>query len=102
MSSVPEPERGFAVGKVAARLGLLLCILASFALPTYVLQPSRLTAGVAGEITGGAVVYAALPLIWWAFRRFRYDRAGGPIVLWLVLLVALGGLSIRGAAILAQ
>ena len=45
--------------------------------------------------TAGAVfsLSAIIPLIVWAFRRFRAQRAGGPLVLWVILGVIVATLS---------
>lgn len=103
MSSLPETDSGLPGGRGGARLALLLCLLATLALPLWLYWPAVSTPrnwGIAtGAMLGNALMVGLLPMIWWGFRRFRYERAGGPIILWVVLLLVLGGLTIKGAAL---
>lgn len=59
-------------------------------------------AEAAGYLAGGAfvtfLVAGIFPLVWWGFRRFRAERAAGPLVLWLALIPLVALASFLGQA----
>ena len=61
------------------------------------IQPAPLGATVGGAIEIYAVS-AVIPLIIWAFGRFRLQKAIVPVAVWGVLLVLVGGASLAKAS----
>jgi len=47
---------------------------------------------IATPVLGSVLIIlfsSPLPFIWWALRRFEYKRSFGPLVLWVVVIIAL-------------
>lgn len=95
---LPEHSDGLANSKGGAKFLLALCVLGSFVGPAYSHWPLFVNPNgwgrEAGEIFGAALGPALLPLIWWGVRRFLWIKAGGPLLLWIILIVFFGATSI--------
>lgn len=67
---------------------------------TQMVHPGYGGGDLVGNAVGGGltifVVGGVLPLIVWAFMRFRADRAAIPLVLWAILSCAMAGFSYLG------
>jgi hypothetical protein len=80
------------------RIGLLfvLYFLAAVVFTAFEasLEPfTKFDSGKIGEVIGGGiaiyVMAGILPMLFWAFQRFKPERAGGPFVAWLIVAVPL-------------
>lgn len=84
-------EASSATARTAGFILLAICVAASVAigvipsLPNLDL-PQYGVAMMIGETVGGVMATTYGPLIWWAYRQFRWDEAFGPMVLWLAAI----------------
>src|SRR6516162_5482075 len=53
---------------------------------------------VVGRALGLFLVPGVLPLVFWAFGRFRAEKAGGPLVAWLFIGLLFAFLAADGAS----
>lgn len=84
-------EASSATARSAGFTLLVICVAASVALGSLNALPAldRPHFGVQafiGETMGGFGLASYGPLIWWAYRQFRWDESLGPMVLWLAAI----------------
>ena len=88
------------VVRSAGQALLAVCVAASVAVALVTAWPVNVgpfgTARMLGYATGVFVFLTYAPLIWWAYRQFRWDRSAGPMTVWVVLNVLYGAIALWG------
>lgn len=58
---------------------------------------SRLPIIAVGQSFGVFLTYTIIPFIWWAFYKFRWSKAYGPMLTWTLIMLFFMPLSLYGA-----
>lgn len=79
---------------------LVVCLAASVGIALFAAWPEASgrfgTARMLGYATGVFIVITYAPLIWWAYHQFRWNRAAGPMTVWVALNVLYGAVALWG------